>query len=137
MHPTNPYVWIWSAVLLCPAATEGRGAEAWPTEYPGTGALTWTDDVASRMVAGVDRFLLRELDSSVAGRAAFWQRDLRSAEAYAASLDPQRRRLAHILGVRDPRVEFAGLTLEATTSAPGVLVALPIAPLVLARQRIR
>ena len=35
----------------------------------GTAALTMEGDIASHLVAGVDRFLLRKLDESAAGRA--------------------------------------------------------------------
>ena len=85
---------------------------------PGTEKLEWTDDIASRLVEGVDKFLLREIDLSVERRAQFWHRDLSSAAAYNTSIEPNRQRLAHILGVRDARVTFEGLTLEGTTARP-------------------
>jgi dienelactone hydrolase len=68
----------------------------------GTRALDAPGDLASRMVDGADRFLQQKLDESKANRAARWARDHSSAEAYAKSIEPQRLRLAHILGVRDP-----------------------------------
>ncbi|MCU0961930.1 MAG: dienelactone hydrolase family protein [Pirellulaceae bacterium] len=111
----------WAMGLLCLAAAEAGGAESWPPEYPGTAVLTWKDDIASHLVAGVDRFLLRELERSEQVRAESWQRDLSSVTAYEASVEPQRQRLAHILGVRDRRIQFAGLTLDATTAAPAVV----------------
>ena len=89
---------------------------------PGTEKLEWTDDIASRLVEGVDRFLLREIDLSVERRAEFWHRDQSSVAAYNTSIEPNRQRLAHILGVRDARVAFDGLTLVGTTSR-GPLVA--------------
>ena len=92
-----------------------------PEVLEGTGTLDWSDDLASRMVDGIDRFLLREIDQSVARRAAFWQRDGSSPEAYQASLEPNRRRLAHILGVRDQRTVFDGLTLVGTTARPSLV----------------
>ena len=60
-------------------------------------------DIASELVAGVDRFLLKQIDESTAKRPAYWKRDLSSARAYEASVEPNRKRLAHILGVRDRR----------------------------------
>jgi len=84
----------------------------------GTEPLTWTDDLASRMVDGVDRFLLQKLEASPAQRAQHWQHDFSSTEAYQKSVEPNRRRLAHILGVRDPRIAFDGLDLAGTTSQP-------------------
>ena len=71
---------------------------------PGTKPLTMSGDIASRLVAGVDRFLLRELEKSVERRARHWTRDLSSHAAYAKSVEPNRKRLAHVLGVREPYV---------------------------------
>jgi hypothetical protein len=85
---------------------------------PGTEKLEWTDDIASRLVEGVDKFLLREIDLSVERRVPFWHRDLTSAAAYNTSIEPNRQRLGHILGVRDVRIAFEGLTLVGTTSCP-------------------
>jgi dienelactone hydrolase len=60
-------------------------------------------DIASELVAGVDRFLLRQIDESTPRRVRHWKRDFSSAAAYNASVEPNRQRLAHILGMRDPR----------------------------------
>ncbi|MEO6809866.1 MAG: LamG-like jellyroll fold domain-containing protein, partial [Isosphaeraceae bacterium] len=87
----------------------GQSSETIP--LPGTTALTWTDDIASRMITGIDRYLLRKNEESAKGRAKFWKRDLTSAETYNASIEPNRKRLAHILGVRDPRVKPATLEI--------------------------
>ena len=81
-------------------------------QLPGTRALDWDGDLASRMVDGVDRFLLREIADSVAGREEHWQRDFSSAGAYQASVATNRTRLKHILGLRDPRVEPVQMQLQ-------------------------
>ena len=73
---------------------------------PGTKPLTMTGDIASELVAGVDRFLLQQIDESAARRARHWKRDFSSTKAYNDSVEPNRKRLAHILGVRGPRVSF-------------------------------
>lgn len=83
---------------------------------PGTAPLTMTGDIASNLVAGVDRFLLRKLEDSSAGRLRFWQHDGSSGHANEQSLATNRARLAHILGVRDARVEKVELELNATPS---------------------
>jgi dienelactone hydrolase len=70
---------------------------------PGTNPLTMTGDITSELVAGVDRFLLRQIDESTARRANYWKRDFSSEAAYLASVEPNRKRLVHILGVRDER----------------------------------
>lgn len=95
------------------AAGLASAAELVP--YPGTAPLTWEGDIASQLVDGVDRFLLRELERSIESRSKHWNRDGASADAYNRSLQPNRARLAYITGVRDPRPPFAGLELLATT----------------------
>jgi dienelactone hydrolase len=81
-----------------------------------TKPLTIEGDIASHLVAGVDRFLLRELSASVARREKYWQRDVTTHASYAKSVEPNRKRLAHIIGLRDERVAFDGLTLASTTA---------------------
>ena len=82
-----------------------------------TTPLTLEGDIASHLVAGVDQFLLDELAASVAKRPAYWNRDFSSHEAYVKSVEPNRERLAYILGLRDSRTAFAGLQLDGTTAA--------------------
>jgi dienelactone hydrolase len=112
----------WIASVFSAAILSTCGAEPAPdhraggSPLPGTQALLLEGDIASNLVAGVDRFLLRELDRSVARRAKFWHRDFSSAEAYNKSIETNRQRLAHILGVRDKRVPFAAPELLATTA---------------------
>ena len=69
----------------------------------GTKKLMLQGDIASQLIDGVDHFLLRKLDESIEKRARHWKRDFSSAEAYAKSIEPNRKRLAHILGIRDAR----------------------------------
>lgn len=68
----------------------------------GTTALTMEGDLASKMVAGIDDFLLKQIDAATARRAEFWQRDFSTPEAYAKSVDTNRQHLREILGMRDP-----------------------------------
>lgn len=76
--------------------------------------LTWEGDIASRMIDGVDRFLLNELKDSIEKRQANWQRDYSSTEKYFESIEPNRRKLMKILGVRDERPPFTSPELMAT-----------------------
>ena len=78
---------------------------------PGTKPLTMSGDIASDLVAGVDRFLLRQIDESTARRASYWKRDFSSEAAYLASVEPNRKRLAHILGVRDERLRSSRMSV--------------------------
>src|SRR5438874_2068211 len=81
----------------------------------GTEPLTMEGDIAAAMVAGVDKFLLREIELSVERREKFWKRDFSSPEAYNKSIEPNRQRLKKILGVVDERVPFDALEIIATT----------------------
>lgn len=101
------------------AASLGRAAE--PETLPNTQPLMMQGDIASQLVGGADRFLLRKLAESTDAREQYWQRDITSAEAYEKSLAPNRQRLARILGVRDARAPLIELELAATTSQPALL----------------
>ena len=111
-----------SLVLLGLLVSAGA-AESSPAHDPlaGTELLTLQGDIASNLVAGVDRFLLRELEQSEARRERHWTRDYGSPAAYTASVATNRSRLAHILGVRDKRVGFTAPELLATTAQSGVV----------------
>ncbi|MCS6976599.1 MAG: dienelactone hydrolase family protein [Gemmatales bacterium] len=92
-----------------------------PDVLPGTQRLTLEGDIASHLVSGVDRFLLREVETSAERRLARWKPDTSSLEAYQRWLEPRRNRLAHILGVRDPRASVPALEYQATTREPALL----------------
>ena len=81
----------------------------------GTKPLTMEGDIAAQMVAGIDKFLLREIELSVERREKHWKRDFSSPEAYNKSIESNRQRLAKILGVVDERVKFDAPELIATT----------------------
>jgi len=84
-------------------------------QMPGTEVLALEGDIASHLVDGADTFLLRKLDESIKGRSAFWARDVSSHEAYSRSVEPNRSRLAHILGVCDKRATFSDPELVGST----------------------
>ncbi len=86
----------------------------------GTAFLTMEGDIASTLVADVHQFLLRKLDESVAGEAQHWHRDFSSWQAYERSMATNRKRLAFILGVRDPLVSKVHLELIATWKHPAL-----------------
>ena len=92
---------------------------------PGTQPLTREGDLSEQMVAGIQKFLLRETESSVTARAQFWSRDRSSPEAYAKSVAPNRQHLAKILGVVDQRVPFKSLELITSTRDSAVLAETP------------
>lgn len=92
---------------------------------PDAQPLTLEGDIAAQLVDGVDRFLLREIDQSLAGRAKYWQRDLSSPVAYDASVKKNRDRLAQIIGLRDARVSLDALEFQSSTSTTDKLAESP------------
>ncbi len=100
------------------ASAGGAGA---PATLPGTQPLSMEGDIASHLVDGVDRFLLRELDRSAERRERLWKPNGSSVDAYVRSLGMERRRLAFMLGVRDKRVTFEEPELVATPRRPAVV----------------
>ncbi len=87
----------------------------------GTQPLTLGGDIASELVAGVDRFLLRETARSLERRPAFWKRDFSSPDAYLRSIQTNRDRLAFIVGARDKRVATPSMELLATVDQPALV----------------
>jgi dienelactone hydrolase len=78
-------------------------------------------DIASELVAGVDRFLLGKIEEAVRRRQQFWPSAAASPERRDAAWKTNRARLAHILGVRDPRVAAPEIELIATTTRPALV----------------
>lgn len=111
----------WPIILVCVSCLVApmlRAAEI--HALPGTEPLTMSGDIASNLVAGVDRFLLRKIDESPAHRTEEWQKAFSSAQEREQFLATNRQRLAHILGVRDPRVSPVEMELAATTAQPAL-----------------
>ncbi len=73
------------------------------------------------MVAGIDKYLLRQTEASVGGREQYWHRDFSSVEAYLKSVEPNRAEFSRIIGVVDPRRKPTGIELVATTTRPSAL----------------
>jgi hypothetical protein len=90
------------ALLVCSVCVASR-ATAQPLE--GTKPLEEPGDLAAKMVDGIHRFVDRETAGSVEKRAAYWHRDTSSPQKYTASVEPNRKHLAKILGVVDERVK--------------------------------
>ncbi len=109
-----------SSVVLGLLLTLGGAcpARAGESRLPNTTLLVETGDLAMEMVAGIDRYLLRKTEASIAGREQFWHRDFSSVEAYLKSVEPNRAELAGIIGVVDPRQKPTGIQLVATTTQP-------------------
>jgi dienelactone hydrolase len=105
-----------AALAFCLELNAGEASS-----LPGTEPLVLEGDIASQLVTGVDTFLLEQLEKSIERRARLWKRDFSSAEKYTASIEPNRKRLATILGVRDARVAFDAPELIATPDQPALI----------------
>ncbi|HSH96044.1 MAG TPA: hypothetical protein VK968_17995, partial [Roseimicrobium sp.] len=89
-----------------------------PTSPPvlgGTKPMTLTGDISAQMVAGIDRYLLRALDRSVASRPVQWQRNFTSRQAYEESVRLNRDHLRKIIGAVDDRLPVHSLDYVTTT----------------------
>lgn len=70
----------------------------------GTKPLDTKDDLALQMVAGIDRYLMRELANAAQQRKGLWKPDRTSLATFHKSIAPNRERLQKNLGIVDPRV---------------------------------
>jgi dienelactone hydrolase len=95
-------------------------AEA-PATLPGTDVLTLEGELDLRMRQGIDRFLDRATEESIAARAARWQRDPSSREAYEASIAPNRERFRKVVGAIDERLPVLALEYITTTRSPEIV----------------
>ncbi|HEV3447225.1 MAG TPA: dienelactone hydrolase family protein, partial [Gemmataceae bacterium] len=85
-------------ILLSACGSRAAGAEP----LAGTKPLDTQGDLASQMVAGIDKFLLRETEKSIERRAQHWKRDVSSPVAYEKSIAANRTHLRRYIGALDP-----------------------------------
>ena len=99
---------------------KGNASSGDARRLPGTAPLTLQGDLAEQMVAGIDRFLARQLEAVVGRRPGRWQRDVVSPEAYETSVEANRKRLLKIVGLLDRREEVE-MQLLATHRQPALV----------------
>jgi dienelactone hydrolase len=116
----------WRVFLIAAGLAWGSATHAAePQPLPGTAPLTMQGDIASQMVDGVDRFLMKQIDKAAENREKFWKRDFSSPEAYDKSIAANRARLGQILGVRDERPTRVEMELVAMTDRPALVAKSP------------
>ena len=108
--------WILALALGC-FASMACAAESLPETKP----LDVEGDFAAHMVAGMHKYLDRELAVCAENRRALWQPDYASQESYTRSLGGHRDQLRRILGVVDPPVSATDLHYVSTTRATSVV----------------
>jgi dienelactone hydrolase len=99
----------------------GLAAPLTAEPLPDTQPLTADGDLAAQMVAGIDKYLMREIDASVEMRKALWKPDTTAPAAYAKSVGPNRQRLRRILGVVDQRVAVSELEYVGSTNSSSLV----------------
>ncbi len=82
---------------------------------PGAQLLEAETDLAADMVAGIDRYLMRELAASAERRTASFKPDVSSRGSYERWLAPRRDRLRKIIGAVDSRRPEPAPELLSTT----------------------
>src|SRR5262249_47421324 len=105
------------ALLVLSLTHTVRSAEP----LPGTKPLTTEGDLATQMVAGIDKYLMRELAASVEKRKDLWKLDTSSPQAAEKSAAPHRERLKKILGVVDARLPAPELEYISTSAQPALV----------------
>jgi dienelactone hydrolase len=105
--------------VLIVAAGLNQPSRAEP--LPNTKPLTRDGDLAAQMVEGIDKYLMREIEASVAKRKEYWKPDFSSVDAYTKSIEPNRLRLRKMLGVVDERVPFSDLVYVGGPNTPSLV----------------
>jgi dienelactone hydrolase len=104
---------LFAVLLFAPAPIYAQST----SPLDGTEPLTSTGDLSAQMVAGIDRFLMHELENSVPARQQFWSRDFANLAAYSLSVRPNRERFRKMIGAVEARLpilelEYAGSTVH-------------------------
>src|SRR6185503_2284576 len=109
---------------LCPLLLLSLSLAAFARDLetlPGTKPLAAEGDLSSKMIEQVDGFFLQMIDDSTAKRARLWSRDYSSQDAYAKSVQPNRKRFTRCIGVVDQRLEPGPLELVAALNRPSLI----------------
>jgi dienelactone hydrolase len=110
-----------AAFLALPLPALAADKQEAPKTLPGTKPLTMKGDIASKLVDGVDQFLLREIEAGIKKRESHFKRDRTTVRAWNDALEPNRKRLAYILGMRDKRASFQSPQLDGTVREPALV----------------
>jgi len=95
----------------------------WPVTLNGTEPLQLEIPLDVEMVAGIDRFALKEIEAFKAQRSGKWKLDVSSRAAYEQSLSPYRTRFREIIGAVNPPVSGRGIEDLSAIGVQGDLAA--------------
>ena len=120
-HSTTSWpIPVW-AILVGLISTTLSAADVQGPPLANTKPLKITEPLDKVMIAGLDRFCLRELAASVKNRQSKWNRDYSSVEAYNKSVAKNRESLRTKIGAVDQRVQASDIELVTTLSKSSVL----------------
>ncbi len=88
-----------------------------------TSFLVLTGDPADKLVEGVDRFLLRQINAVRDRRVHRWNDAHRANQNWQEFIAARRIRLSQLFGIRDERVVLDALDLVGTTTNPALIAA--------------
>ncbi len=98
----TPQTFLWILGLLMVGISSRAELLGWTNQWvPGTLSLELQGDIASNLVAGVDRFYLRQIDESSTGRSVYWKPNLSSPLPWERPSQSNRLRLAKMIGAKD------------------------------------
>ena len=109
---------LFLCVVTMAGIAAGQSASAPAEALAGTAPLVGHTEPAAEMVAGIDRFLMREIERASRERGGLWPHEPSSVEAYLKAVGPHRERLRRIIGAVDPRSAKIDMELLATTTRP-------------------
>jgi dienelactone hydrolase len=94
---------------------ENRPDQTSTSVLVGTEVLASQDDLASDLVDGVDRFLLRQLVQSISHRRQSWSKpnpQENTRQGYELAIAPLREQYREAIGIVDPRIPHPQLILD-------------------------
>ena len=106
---------------LCVSVSLWLISSAQAAPLPGTQPLEDKDDLAMKMVAGIDRYLMRATDAALARRLPAWRGTAPLPAEFEKSVEPLRRQLRKSLGVVDPRKPVTDLELVGSAKSPALV----------------
>ncbi len=83
-----------------------------------TQPLSFTDDLASRLVDGADRFLLNQIEQTRQQRHRVWQAARAESDGWDEFVATQRKQIQELLGMREQRIVSDSLEYISTESTP-------------------
>lgn len=87
---------------------------------PGTKLLTLEGDLSVKMLDMSHQFIDEKIESCLTNRAKLWNRDMSSLSAYEKSIEPNRQRFMHIIGVVDKSLPLKTYHVGIVDSYPAV-----------------